>query len=300
MQRDEVQVAMVGDGANDCGALKAADVGLSILKTNSEDSSGEASIAAPFSADNLPAIIELMKEGRAALVTSFQCFKFITMYSMIQFVCINFLYFLKSNMMDLQFLYEDLFMILPLAVFMAYTGASSRLTRTLPPGALISIPVISSVIGQVVIQGAFQIFSYFLLIKQDWYEDQETLNGTDPKSFTINAFSPYPAYENTVLFLISSVQLLIVCISFSIGPPYRQPAYRNLYFTISCIGITAISFYLTVFPTKNTRELLQMMDMPISFKWTLFGIILFGCLVTWLYERFGVGLITRLIKKYIR
>lgn len=300
LQRDEVQVAMVGDGANDCGALKAADVGLSILKSNSEDSSGEASIAAPFSADNLPAIIELLKEGRAALVTSFQCFKFITMYSMIQFVCINFLYFLKSNMMDLQFLYEDLFMILPLAVFMAYTGASSQLTRTLPPGALISIPVISSVIGQVAIQGSFQIFSYFILVEQDWHEDQETINGTDPKSFTINAFSPYPAYENTVLFLISSVQLLIVCISFSIGPPYRQPAYRNLYFTISCIGITAISFYLTVFPSKNTRELLQMMDMPMSFKWTLFGIILFGCLVTWLYERFGVGLITRLIKKYIR
>jgi cation-transporting P-type ATPase 13A2 len=110
MQIDDFQVAVIGDGANHCGALKAADVGLSITKSNSELNC-EASIAAPFSSDSLESIIELLKEGRTALVTSFQCFKFITMYSLIQFTCINFLYFLKSNLLDFQFLYQDMFMI---------------------------------------------------------------------------------------------------------------------------------------------------------------------------------------------
>jgi cation-transporting P-type ATPase 13A2 len=64
-------VLMCGDGANDCAALKAADVGISL-------SEAEASVAAPFttSTPDIGCVIELIKEGRCALVTSFSCFKF--------------------------------------------------------------------------------------------------------------------------------------------------------------------------------------------------------------------------------
>lgn len=71
-------MAMVGDGANDCGALKAAAVGISLSET-------EASVAAPLTATsgNIECVLDVIKEGRAALVTSFTCFKFIALYSMI-------------------------------------------------------------------------------------------------------------------------------------------------------------------------------------------------------------------------
>ena len=59
-------VGFCGDGANDCGALKAADVGISL-------SEAEASVAAPFTSNtpDISCVIEVIKEGRAALVTSF-------------------------------------------------------------------------------------------------------------------------------------------------------------------------------------------------------------------------------------
>lgn len=103
-----------GDGANDCGALKAADVGISL-------SEAEASVAAPFTSRRfeiscVPALIKYVclfsrlqyiwlmvsREGRAALVTSFCCFKYMSLYSAIQFSSVSFLYTSASNLGDFQ------------------------------------------------------------------------------------------------------------------------------------------------------------------------------------------------------
>ena len=61
---------MCGDGANDCGALKRAHCGISL-------SEAEASVASPFTSKvaNISCVIDVIKEGRCALVTAFNIFK---------------------------------------------------------------------------------------------------------------------------------------------------------------------------------------------------------------------------------
>ena len=142
----KTEVGMCGDGANDCGALKVADMGLSL-------SEAEASIAAPFTSQiqDISSVVVLLREGRCALTTSFQCFKFIEMYSMIQFLSVIMLYSMGSRLSDSQFLYIDLFMIIPLSIFMGQTEAYKTLTPHLPAASLLSLPVLTSVLGSVVI-----------------------------------------------------------------------------------------------------------------------------------------------------
>ena len=62
----QINCGMCGDGANDCAALKTAAVGISL-------SEAEASIAAPFtsSVHDISCVIDLLREGKAALATSF-------------------------------------------------------------------------------------------------------------------------------------------------------------------------------------------------------------------------------------
>mmetsp|Transcript_41650 Transcript_41650/g.40024 ORF Transcript_41650/g.40024 Transcript_41650/m.40024 type:complete len:138 (+) Transcript_41650:2331-2744(+) len=137
---------MCGDGANDCVALKTADVGVSL-------SEAEASIAAPFTSkiQDISCILIVLKEGRAALTTSFQCFKFIELYSMIQFSSVTLLYLIGQNLNDFQFLYIDLAILVPLSMLMGKTEAYPHLTPYMPQASLISVPVLTSVLGSVAI-----------------------------------------------------------------------------------------------------------------------------------------------------
>jgi len=154
---------MCGDGANDCGALKAADLGISL-------SEAEASVAAPFtsSSPDISCVIEVIKEGRAALVTSFSCFKYMALYSLIQFTSITILYSFASSLGDFQFLYIDLFIILPVAVAMARTLPYPSIHPKRPTANLVSKKVLISLIGQVFISSAIQIAVFFYTRAQPW------------------------------------------------------------------------------------------------------------------------------------
>jgi len=163
LQSLDYSCGFCGDGANDCGALKAADVGISL-------SDAEASVAAPFTSRvfDISCVPQVIREGRAALVTSFSCFKYMSLYSAIQFTSVSFLYASASNLGDFQFLYIDLALILPIAIFMGWAGPYPILSQKRPTASLVSRKVLTPLLGQIAICVVVQAIAYEAVKQQSW------------------------------------------------------------------------------------------------------------------------------------
>ncbi|CED85070.1 ca-transporting atpase [Phaffia rhodozyma] len=271
-------VCFCGDGANDCGALKAADVGISL-------SEAEASVAAPFTSRvaDISCVIEVIKEGRAALVTSFSCFKYMALYSLIQFTTITLLYSFASSLGDFQFLYIDLFIIIPIAVAMGRTLPYPDIHPKRPAGSLVSKRVLTSIISQTIINAGIQLGVFFLVKAQPWYEEPEV---NVDKLETIN-------YENSALFLVSSFQYILVAAVFSVGPPYRKPLYTNFSLVMCLVVLSVFSTYVLLSPSLPIALFLDLMSLELSFKLQLLGIVILNVVLCLASERWAEDWIVR-------
>ena len=79
------------------------------------------------------------------------------LYSMIEFMTVTLMYLYTTDISDNQFLFIDLVLIIPIATTMSWSKAYPVLSKEQPTSTLISLNVLMSVIGQIIIQLLFQV-----------------------------------------------------------------------------------------------------------------------------------------------
>ncbi|XP_016856333.1 polyamine-transporting ATPase 13A2 isoform X12 [Homo sapiens] len=259
LQKLQYCVGMCGDGANDCGALKAADVGISL-------SQAEASVVSPFTSSmaSIECVPMVIREGRCSLDTSFSVFKYMALYSLTQFISVLILYTINTNLGDLQFLAIDLVITTTVAVLMSRTGPALVLGRVRPPGALLSVPVLSSLLLQMVLVTGVQLGGYFLTLAQPWFV---------PLNRTVAAPDNLPNYENTVVFSLSSFQYLILAAAVSKGAPFRRPLYTNVPFLVALALLSSVLVGLVLVPGLLQGPLALRNITDTGFKLLLLGLV---------------------------
>jgi len=266
-------VSMCGDGANDCGALKAAHVGVSL-------SEAEASVAAPFTSKipNISCIPRIILEGRCALVTSFGVFKYMALYSMIQFISVLILYTNKTNLGDTQFLYIDLVITTTVAVLMGRTEPWHVLVKQRPPGSLVAGQTLMSILTQILASLAGQLAALFYLQSKVWYTPVEP-SGPDDEVIVDAA--------TTTIFIVSSYQYLVLATLYSTGPPYRKPFYTNVLYLgalLALSGFTAWLLFLPSVPFPALQTFFELQTLYTDYKVGIMCIVVVNLLVNLLLE----------------
>eukprot|EP00731_Ephydatia_muelleri_P014337 Em0008g57a len=225
-------VGMCGDGANDCGALKAAHAGISL-------SEAEASVASPFTSKvpNITCVPKVIMEGRAALTTSFSVFKYMALYSLSEFTSVAILYWYNSAMGDKEYLYIDMVIVLAMAFVMGTTEPYPHLSKQRPPGTLAGVDVLFSVIAHVVLMMCYQVGILFYLKSREWFVP-----------VVVKTETTILCGENTVIFQASIFLYVSLAVSLSTGPPYRKPLYTNVLFMLCLAVMVPCNFYLTLAP----------------------------------------------------
>ncbi|XP_068880040.1 probable cation-transporting ATPase 13A4 isoform X2 [Aphelocoma coerulescens] len=278
-QKLDYFVGMCGDGANDCGALKVAHAGISL-------SEQEASVASPFTSrtPSIACVPELIREGRAALVTSFCMFKYMALYSTIQYLGVLLLYWQLNSFGNYQFLFQDLAITTVIGVTMSFTGAYPKLVPYRPPSQLISPPLLLSVVLNILFSLSMQIFGFVVVQKQPWYSKTNihsaclSVNNHERNSSsslglhgardgaheqTDNGFK---SYENTTVWLLSTINCLIVAVVFSKGKPFRQPIYTNYVFILVLIGQLGICLFLMFADIDDLYSKMDLVCTPTTWR----------------------------------
>lgn len=272
LQKQNHNVGMCGDGANDCGALRAADAGIAL-------SVAEASVASPFTfkQKDISCVPSLLKEGRCTLAAIFGAFKYQVCYCFILLGTVLILFWHGTKPAEGTYVFVDIILnILPPMLF-GTTKPFRTLVPTMPFRNILSAVPQLSMYSFILVQVAIYYYVSRSLTQQPWYEPMKpNLN---------NIMEPPTNHLAYAVFSANMMSYVISAIIFAPGPPYRESFFSNKKY----IAVVVINFLLigtaTLIAPSFLIDYLQFNAMPFDFRLKIFLISMGNFVFSFIWEK---------------
>ncbi|KAJ1921082.1 hypothetical protein H4219_000940 [Mycoemilia scoparia] len=301
--------AMCGDGGNDCGALRAAHVGLAL-------SESEASIVSPFSSSDrsIFSCVRLLKHGRTALATSFSAYKFLIMYGESMAWLELFQFYFSVIVPQAVWIFIDSFIAVGLMFALTQSKPAKTLAACRPTAKLLGAHTLASLWGQILINFVFLVGLMGLLFRQSWYR----CNEFDSRDIDTSLWWLLgDNYEAEVISISQLFQFINAAGVFNFGYRFRTSWWRNYVLVVLYLGfMAAVSVLVLADPNRfgclfrincGDPDVLVKMGyprpswhiseynspigsnvLPHHFRWTLWGYCLANIFTVYIYEYFVV------------
>jgi len=235
---------MCGDGGNDCGALRAAHAGMAL-------SDAEASVVSPFTskAKSCMSVVDLLREGKAALHTNLSSYKFLIMYGQLFSVWKLFSFARGVLPAMMCYLMVDVIAVVGLTYALTCAHPKEKLQPERPTASLFSPTTLSSVLGNLIVNLSFYFAIQFWIPSLPGYLKWPA-DLSSGSYWWVNGDN----WESTGIYWPIYFQFITSAYIFGFGAQYKKAVLFNWQLTIIYAGLFFIGSYALLAEPNTLSE----------------------------------------------